>query len=305
MNMISPITPESGVETRIERYKRLPLWQRIGLVALPVALIGGAVELLDRPAPAMAAMPTPTVTVATPLARDIDQWDEYVGRFEPSRSVEVRPRVSGAGDRDPLHRRRDRPDRAICSSPSIRARSPPRWPRRARSPARRATSRSPMPISIARTGCRPMTRCRRRRRPADRQGPVPSRPRSPQPRRACAAARSTWNSPRCARRSPVASPIAGRCRQSRRGAAMPMATPADHDQRARPDLFQLRRLGGPVPQGQARAAAGGTRVAGRGPLAGRDGLSLAGPARLHRQRARPPVGHDPRPRGARQPGCCS
>ncbi len=96
MNMISPIAPESGVETRIDRYKRLPLWQRIGLVALPVALIGGAVELLDRPTPAMAAMPTPTVTVATPLARDVDQWDEYVGRFEPSRSVEVRPRVSGA-----------------------------------------------------------------------------------------------------------------------------------------------------------------------------------------------------------------
>jgi len=96
MNMISPIAPESGVETRIARYNRLPLWQRIGLVALPLAVIGGAVELFDRPAPAMAAMPTPTVTVATPLARDVDQWDEYVGRFEPSRSVEVRPRVSGA-----------------------------------------------------------------------------------------------------------------------------------------------------------------------------------------------------------------
>src|SRR3569833_4733028 len=96
MNMISPITPESGVEPRIARYNRLPLWQRIGLVALPLAVIGGAVELFDRPAPAMAAMPTPTVTVATPLARDVDQWDEYVGRFEPSRSVEVRPRVSGA-----------------------------------------------------------------------------------------------------------------------------------------------------------------------------------------------------------------
>jgi RND family efflux transporter MFP subunit len=96
MNMITTITPESGVETRIERYRRLPLWQRIGVVVLPLAVIGGAVELLDRPAPAMAAMPTPTVTVATPLVRDVDQWDEYVGRFEPSRSVEVRPRVSGA-----------------------------------------------------------------------------------------------------------------------------------------------------------------------------------------------------------------
>ena len=35
------------------------------------------------------------VTVATPLERSINQWDDYVGRFEASRSVEVRPRVSG------------------------------------------------------------------------------------------------------------------------------------------------------------------------------------------------------------------
>lgn len=96
MNMITPIAPEGGVESRVARYRRLPLWQRIGLVALPVALIGGAIEIAHRPSPAMAAPPPPTVTVATPLARDIDQWDEYVGRFEPSRTVEVRPRVSGA-----------------------------------------------------------------------------------------------------------------------------------------------------------------------------------------------------------------
>ena len=35
------------------------------------------------------------VTVAAPLEREINQWDDYVGRFEASRSVEVRPRVSG------------------------------------------------------------------------------------------------------------------------------------------------------------------------------------------------------------------
>jgi RND family efflux transporter MFP subunit len=37
-----------------------------------------------------------TVTVATPLVREVNEWDDYVGRFEPSQSVEVRPRVSGA-----------------------------------------------------------------------------------------------------------------------------------------------------------------------------------------------------------------
>jgi len=36
------------------------------------------------------------VTVATPLQHEVTEWDDYVGRFEPSRSVEVRPRVSGA-----------------------------------------------------------------------------------------------------------------------------------------------------------------------------------------------------------------
>jgi RND family efflux transporter MFP subunit len=35
------------------------------------------------------------VTTATPLTRDVTQWDDYVGRFAPSRTVEVRPRVSG------------------------------------------------------------------------------------------------------------------------------------------------------------------------------------------------------------------
>src|SRR3546814_11300623 len=37
----------------------------------------------------------PVVTVAAPLVREITEWDDYVGRFEASRSVEVRPRVSG------------------------------------------------------------------------------------------------------------------------------------------------------------------------------------------------------------------
>lgn len=37
----------------------------------------------------------PTVIVAQPLRREVTEWDTYVGRFEASRSVEVRPRVSG------------------------------------------------------------------------------------------------------------------------------------------------------------------------------------------------------------------
>jgi RND family efflux transporter MFP subunit len=40
-----------------------------------------------------------TVSVATPLARKVVQWDEYTGRFEASERVAVRPRVSGYIDK--------------------------------------------------------------------------------------------------------------------------------------------------------------------------------------------------------------
>ena len=43
--------------------------------------------------------PTPQVTVAVPLQRDVVDWDEYVGRFEAIQDVELRPRVSGTIDR--------------------------------------------------------------------------------------------------------------------------------------------------------------------------------------------------------------
>ena len=61
----------------------------LGIAALSVALSacsGGA----ETQAP-----PTPEVTVATPLVRDVLDWDDYVGRFESIDEVEVKPRVSG------------------------------------------------------------------------------------------------------------------------------------------------------------------------------------------------------------------
>jgi RND family efflux transporter MFP subunit len=39
--------------------------------------------------------PPAVVTVATPLTRTVSDWDDYVGRFEASQAVEIRPRVSG------------------------------------------------------------------------------------------------------------------------------------------------------------------------------------------------------------------
>lgn len=41
------------------------------------------------------AQGAPPVTVATPLSRSVQQWDEHTARIEPLARVEIRPRVSG------------------------------------------------------------------------------------------------------------------------------------------------------------------------------------------------------------------
>ncbi|KMS56190.1 secretion protein HylD [Novosphingobium barchaimii LL02] len=82
-------------EARTERgssSRRMPVV--IGALAL-VAVAGLGWKFL-QPEPA-AALPPPTIVqTAHPLVRDVTQWDDYVGRFAPSKTVEVRPRVSGA-----------------------------------------------------------------------------------------------------------------------------------------------------------------------------------------------------------------
>ncbi len=69
---------------------------RNGLIAiLLLAIIAYAgSRFLGGKAPPAAAAPA-SVTVATPIARDVTQWDDYIGRFAASQAVEVRPRVSG------------------------------------------------------------------------------------------------------------------------------------------------------------------------------------------------------------------
>lgn len=62
----------------------------LALAALAALLPAFAVEALAQGAP-----PAPPVTVATPLARRVINWDEFTGRFEASEQVEVRARVSG------------------------------------------------------------------------------------------------------------------------------------------------------------------------------------------------------------------
>ncbi|HEY6816783.1 MAG TPA: efflux RND transporter periplasmic adaptor subunit [Croceibacterium sp.] len=96
MNDLTPI--EMDELTRLEDLERpRPLRRvgRTGWIVLLVAALGLAWYLLRAGAAPAAAPPLPVVTVATPLSREITEWDEYIGRFEASRSVELRPRVSG------------------------------------------------------------------------------------------------------------------------------------------------------------------------------------------------------------------
>lgn len=44
---------------------------------------------------AQTAPPPPTVTVAKPLIRNMQEWSDFTGQFEAREAVEVRPRVSG------------------------------------------------------------------------------------------------------------------------------------------------------------------------------------------------------------------
>ena len=65
--------------------------RRFVLAALVLAVV-----LFPAAAPrAQGGPPTPSVTVAAPLAKKVTRWDEYTGRFEAIESVEIRPRVSG------------------------------------------------------------------------------------------------------------------------------------------------------------------------------------------------------------------
>ena len=98
MNMITNVQSEGGnervsVQARVAQMSRP---QKVSLMALPLALIAGVILWESRGAPVAAAPPPAIVTVATPLVRQIAEWDDYSGRFEASKSVELRPRVSGS-----------------------------------------------------------------------------------------------------------------------------------------------------------------------------------------------------------------
>ena len=73
-------------------------WRKAAYFALPVvgALLLGIYGFGMADEAATDAPPVPTVTVSQPLRQTILEWDDYVGRFEASQAVEIRPRVAGA-----------------------------------------------------------------------------------------------------------------------------------------------------------------------------------------------------------------
>lgn len=60
------------------------------LTIAAAVLASAACSQPEPPAP-----PLPQVAVATPLQRNVTDWDDYVGRFEAIEDVEIVPRVSG------------------------------------------------------------------------------------------------------------------------------------------------------------------------------------------------------------------
>jgi RND family efflux transporter MFP subunit len=87
--------PEDRLAYSDDDEARRARFRRNILIALGVVLLAGILYWLFKPEPAPPPPPTPTVTVAQPLVREVTAWDDYVGRFAPSRTVEVRPRVAG------------------------------------------------------------------------------------------------------------------------------------------------------------------------------------------------------------------
>ena len=301
MNMISKVTSDGEASTRCaSRFRDRPT------VASAPRSSERRSSRLPRPSPwtsdpsPAAAPPTPPGDGrGTPSERGVNLWDDYVGRFEASRTVEVRPRVSGqiVG----IHFT----DGAIVQKGQLLFTVDPRPFAAALAEARagvatrakrtRACRRSNSAAPAIARGrrrvageCRPAAAQVRTRQRRARRGPGPS-------------------SAACARRRVHAHPGADqrsdfrpqdRCRQSRQRGRRRRHL-ADDDQRARPDLLHLRRV--------RRRSTSRMRASGRQGGAGdaveirlQDEATTAGSGRLDftDNGISQQLGNDPRPRRA-------
>jgi RND family efflux transporter MFP subunit len=91
---VSDIQADSNIESHQTLWYRQRKLAYIALPIIGVILLFGVMHWWNGsgvpPAP-----PAAVLTVATPLSRMVTDWDDYVGRFEASQAVQVRPRVSG------------------------------------------------------------------------------------------------------------------------------------------------------------------------------------------------------------------
>lgn len=97
MNQISKITADGDYADAGQQARRRWSARHGAIAAIAVIVVAGAGwKLIGQPPAQASAAPVAAVGVAAPLTRAVTQWDEYVGRFAPSQTVEIRPRVSGA-----------------------------------------------------------------------------------------------------------------------------------------------------------------------------------------------------------------
>lgn len=68
--------------------------RRLKILALSVMVTGGLYGCSSK-GEAQGPPPAPPVTVSTPLAERVVDWDDFTGRFEATQSVDVRARVGG------------------------------------------------------------------------------------------------------------------------------------------------------------------------------------------------------------------
>src|SRR6266511_1376976 len=76
--------------------RHLPLSAQ--LIAMAVLSMDLLLTGCGKHAPQNAA-PPPVVSVVQPIAREVIEWDEYIGRLESPETVEIRARVSGYLDK--------------------------------------------------------------------------------------------------------------------------------------------------------------------------------------------------------------
>jgi len=95
MNELTSIDLHDGLAKRLSALPQVGRKRALGIMAVIAALVAAWFVFGGTGHEAPPAPPA-TVTVSAPLQREITEWDEFIGRFEASRAVEIRPRVSGA-----------------------------------------------------------------------------------------------------------------------------------------------------------------------------------------------------------------